>query len=90
VLDKLIKLRGLIKEAEAIYDSPIRADRKYSVLFAHFGDSISPILDQCGVDFDYYDPDSSYEEDTYALMDALRGVQQDIEQMIKSIEIRSF
>jgi len=80
-------LRNLIKEAEAIHNSPIKSDRRYGVLFTHFGDSIRPALDECGMKFDYYDPDTSYEEDMDALMSALHDVLEDTEQLIESLRI---
>jgi hypothetical protein len=37
--------------------------------------------------FDYYDPDTSYEEDMDALMSALHDVLEDTEQLIESLRI---
>lgn len=58
----------LADTAKAIRDSGADWETKYDLIFS---DDISVAVRRTGVGFDYYDPDTSYEEDVRAFVDAL-------------------
>lgn len=66
---QLKKLFDLIDKADSIYESDREWEDKYDQIFdMRIGSQIS----QLGYRFDWYDPDSSYEEDVTYYMNALR------------------
>jgi hypothetical protein len=56
------ELKEVYKEARAIYDSSVSWEAKYDLIFS---ERISK-----KVSFSWYDPDTSYEEDVTAFMNA--------------------
>lgn len=69
-----------------LYKSDASPEFRYNLLFGLFGKKVRPLLDSLEIHLDYYDPDTSYEEDMEALMNALWGVRQDVERVLKSYE----
>lgn len=48
------------------------AQDRYDAVFKTFNDKVMPLFKKLGISFDYCDPDTSYEEDVQALLDALK------------------
>ena len=66
--------RALLKHiqfCQQVFDSDADWKYKYDRIFKIARQFIRPLLTQMGLDFDYYDPDTSYEEDVTAYMNAL-------------------
>lgn len=59
---------NIAKEVIIIYESDIDSRDKYNLIFS---DHISGKLDKLGMELDYTDPDSSYEEDVWAFTEAV-------------------
>lgn len=60
-----------ISDCEKILHSDVDWEIKYDSIFEIFSKSIRPLLEKLEYGFDYYDPDTTYEEDTNALVSAL-------------------
>lgn len=67
------KLLQSISTAEAIFQSESDWEYKFERIFGMSGD-IKQLMDELGLSFDYYDPDTTYEEDVTAYVEALRKV----------------
>lgn len=65
VLEKLKKIRA---KCERIVDSNLEWDEKYDLIFSE--DISLTVFDL--IKLDYYDPDTSYEEDVQAFVQALK------------------
>lgn len=63
-----------INRCEEIIDTDADWEIKYDVIFEIHGNSIRPLLQELGYRFDYYDPDTTYQEDVVALVNALAEV----------------
>jgi hypothetical protein len=62
----LTELRDLHGEANEILDWDVSWETKYHIIFSeHISGRVSELIE-----LDYYDPDTSYEEDVRAFMDA--------------------
>lgn len=60
-----------ISDCEKILNSDVDWEIKYDSIFNIFSQSIRPLLEKMCYTLDYYDPDTTYEEDTNALVNAL-------------------
>lgn len=60
-----------IDETERIAASEADWPLKYDLVFAKLWTKVRPKLEELGIDFDWYDPDTSYEEDVLAFVGAL-------------------
>ncbi len=61
-----------INRCEDLIESKSTWEFKYDRVFNIFSEQIRPLIKELGVSFDYYDPDTSYQEDVMALIQALR------------------
>ena len=83
-------LRGLLVMIEvlAICDGqPKEGDHdywklKYEVVFKAHSSRIKPMLVKLGIDFDWYDPDTSYEADVRYYRDGLEGLRHNVIDLI--------
>lgn len=67
-IEQFDELKKLINEVIRIYESEATWEIKYDLIFSkHLSHRIRDI-----VKIDYYDPDTSYEEDLKAYVDALK------------------
>ena len=62
-----------------IVESSAPWDVKYDLVFSLHQDVIRPGLDAVGINFEYYDPDGSYEDDVRAYDEALFSVRKGLE-----------
>lgn len=62
------ELVSLVKEANQITESTADWDVKYDLIF---GLGIHQVIKEVGLNFSYYDPDTSYREDVQAFIRAL-------------------
>lgn len=67
-MDKLKEIVDLIEQANKIYNSTADWEIKYDLIFDL---GIWQKIREAGFSFDYYDPDTSYEEDVQAYLSAL-------------------
>lgn len=78
MLKEIEALRAAFREAEAVMDSDAPAKTKYELVFAHKNKVVMPLLEELGLSLEWYDPDTSYAEDTaayfYALKDLIKGL----------------
>ncbi len=66
--NELEVIRDLIAQAESIFNSDLDWETKYDQIF---GMKIARKILDAGYSFDYYDPDTTYQEDVTAYMRAL-------------------
>ena len=66
------RLIDLINRCEDIVDSKSTWEFKYDRVFNIYSQQIDPLIKELGISFDYYDPDTSYQEDVTAFMGALK------------------
>ncbi len=67
-IETISEILQIIEKANQVYNSEADWLLKYDLIFS---DSISCNIFNLGLRFDYYDPDSSYEEDVRAYITAL-------------------
>lgn len=66
-------LRQLVTEMqEVLDDSDLHWETKYYVIFSAKNTKVVPALRSAGLSLDYYDPDTSYEEDARAFVNAVK------------------
>lgn len=68
-LDPLQEIANLIAEADRIHRSTADRETKYRLIFAI---DIRSKIKAVGLEFDYYDPDTTYEADVTAYVEALK------------------
>ena len=66
-MDRINTIISIYDQAKRIYDSDIDWELKYDLIFS---EDISKRIFSL-INLDYYDPDTSYEEDVRAFMNAL-------------------
>lgn len=67
-----------INRCEDLVSSRASWEFKYDRVFDIFAKKIRPLIQELSISFDYYDPDTSYEEDVVALMGALRDLKDNL------------
>ena len=68
-----------IQDAEQIFESGFLSwPTKFNMIFKIHSTSVSPNLGKLGVEFDWYNPDGDYDEDTRAYMTAARSLLKDL------------
>ncbi|MDX1535924.1 MAG: hypothetical protein R3346_04155 [Candidatus Spechtbacterales bacterium] len=77
---KYKRFLNLVAMAEATLALPDAAKRKYDVIFSE----IAPQVRELNMEPDYYDPDTTYEEDARAYVDALREQADEIRPIIEA------
>ena len=60
MIDKIKEIVAKIKEVETIFNSTASWEIKYDAIFAM---KVHHLIREYGFTFDWYDPDTSYEED---------------------------
>lgn len=78
VTDKIAAFEFAANEIDGVVQSDLSWWRKYEIVFAIHQNKIKPILNNLGVSFDWYDPDTTHEEDTLAYHLALMELQDDL------------
>ncbi len=68
----LQSLSTALDEIEVIIASTATWDRKFSLVFQLYRATVVPLLEALGMTFEYFDPDTTCEEDVMALVRALR------------------
>jgi hypothetical protein len=80
----LTELLGYIKEIEAIVASEADWKYKYGRVFKLNSKFIMPLIEDLGIQFNYFDPDEDFEADVLAYMKALAAIKENIEMEIVS------
>jgi len=70
------------KKSSHIANSDISWELKHSLIFSN---DISEKIHKLGVDFDYYDPDASYQEDTEAFIYAIQLKSDDLKLAVEAL-----
>lgn len=81
-MNKEKELILLLEKIERIVASNADWEFIYDRAFNIFGNEISPLIDELGLSFDYYDPDTSYEEDVMALTNALKDIKRNLVKIV--------
>ena len=83
ITDAMRELSDLIKKAYTIYESTASWQCKYSLVFSdEIAGGIRRILQAYSLRMEWYDPDMDYEDDVRAYVSALRGLQQELGNML--------
>jgi len=80
MIETMKELSRLIDEASEIFHSEADWEVKYDAIFAM---NIWQKIREAGFGFDWYDPDTSYEEDVTAYFRALEGFQTRMGDLVK-------
>lgn len=72
---------SLLQDQELIFESEADWETKFSVLFNNYSRTIKPLLKANGLKLEWYDPDTSYEEDVRAYMAALLRLKEQLEKL---------
>ncbi len=80
--NKINKFLSIYNEAKAIWDSGAEWSLIYDMIFC---EEIAKKLNRL-FDIEYYDPDTSYEEDVNAFMRAVKAKAEELEKILKNIE----
>lgn len=68
------KLKTILQVCDEIQDSHLTAEEKYDLIFSEqVSRQVFMLCREMGRPLDYYDPDTTYEEDIRAFVSALRG-----------------
>ncbi len=70
------KVIEMINLCEKVWNSKTSDEFKFDTIFNVNKREIQPLLRELDIRFDYYDPDTTFEEDTAALMRALLEVRE--------------
>lgn len=69
----LSTLAGLLDRAKRIRASSAQAEEQYDLIFSeHLSRTVFRLFRELGTELDYYDPDTSYEEDMDAFINAFQ------------------
>lgn len=78
--NKKFALIAKIEEAESIFNSATDWEDKFSRIFSKdISDKIRKLRNELGISFEYYDPDTTYQEDVTAYIDALLQLKNNLE-----------
>lgn len=73
--EKHAKVRVLAQELREVLESPnLDWEVKYDAIFDAHQKKVKPALEEANLSLDYCDPDTSYEEDARAYVDALESL----------------
>lgn len=79
ISDRITRFLELAQQAIAIRDSEASWETKYELIFS---EEISVAIRNSGIIVDYYDPDTSYEEDAKAFVDAIQEKATELQKVI--------
>jgi hypothetical protein len=65
-------LLALIRAIETVFEGDLSWETKFDQIFDCYSERLRPLLNEMGLRLEYYDPDTTYEEDVTALVTALR------------------
>lgn len=86
-MSKATLLQAIIA-AEMYFSGPNDWEEKYDTIFGMYASVIRPLLKEQGLRLEYCDPDTTYQEDVTALMDALRQVKNNLENEVTMTQKR--
>jgi hypothetical protein len=69
-----LQLVRYFNQLDEISNSSATAEVKYDLIFQLHREKINPLLVALGISFEWYDPDTSYEEDVAAYLQAIAGL----------------
>ncbi len=71
-----------INKIQHIATSNASDEMKYDRVFQCYSTIVKTLIKKLGLSFDYYDPDTSYAEDMWALVNALLELKNDFEKTL--------
>jgi maltooligosyltrehalose synthase len=80
MIDKIKEIVSQIKEADQIFNSTASWEIKYDAIFAM---EIHHLIREAGFTFEWYDPDSSYEDDVRCYFSALEKFKDDLGDLVE-------
>lgn len=86
MIDKIKDIVAKIKEAEMIFNSTASWEIKYDAIFAM---KIHQLIREHGFTFEWYDPDTSHEEDVTNYFRALDEFKADLGNLVDESEVIS-
>ena len=90
-MGKVKQMDQLIEEIDElirIYETDIDWESKYDLIFYTHKETIHPLCNDIGMNFDWYDPDTSYEEDVRSYMEALKEFQTKLKKTVPAKQDR--
>lgn len=75
-----------IREVEIIHESEADGEFKYRQIFSMWREEIKPLMDSYGFKFDWYDPDTTYEDDIRAFANALMEFRDQLRKNLDAVE----
>lgn len=83
-MEQIKKLRKILDVALDIQNSDLDEEKKYDMIFSEkISRQVYSLFNEINVRFEYYDPDTSYEEDVNAFVSAL---EREVDQLIDNQE----
>lgn len=79
--DKQKLLKQIRKVQRTFEDDALDWESKYDIIFHWHSYKISILLKNLGISLDWYDPDTTYEEDVTAYVKALFAIRPDVEKL---------
>lgn len=79
--DKQKLLKQIRKVQTTFEDDTLDWEQKYDAIFDRHGSKISLLLHKVGIRLEYYDPDTTYEEDVTAYVRALFAIRPEVEKL---------
>lgn len=79
MLLNVTKLQAMLAEVQAVLEHPIAWELKYGLVFSETcSRKVYRWFRELAVEFDYYDPDGSYEDDVRAFVSAFEHKMRDL------------
>lgn len=85
--DKSNALRNIVKELREVLDAhDLDWEVRYDLIFGSHRKLVVPALESAGMRLEYYDPDTTYEEDSRAYVEALESLLSSSEPIVSEPE----
>lgn len=90
MIDDQRDLLSAIAYVKAIAYSEAPPESIYDRVFSINSNTIRPLLDKLGIEFNYYDPDTTYEEDVRAYINAISEVYENVIKEVNNVRFGRF
>lgn len=84
-IDAAKEIMKKIEIQEKLFRANSSWELKYETIFRIANESVLPLLNEIGIRFHYYDPDTSYQEDVEAYMNAILSIKEDIGNLLTEL-----
>lgn len=83
-MDDRVALLDIIRSILAVFNDPeLSWETRYDWIFDRNKHAVEPLLNKLSIELDYRDPDTSYQEDATAYVDALRKLRRELEENLQ-------